>query len=78
MKLGHWKERLTRLSEENVKIQVKHLNSLSLIRDYIINEDWFQDFMVGVDSVETGTIKVLVDGNEAPRNEMKQLPTLMN
>jgi carbonic anhydrase len=61
-------EKLTRLSEENVKTQVKHLHDLLLIRAYHQKggaprvHGWLY-------SVETGHINVLVDGYQTAGNE---------
>jgi len=59
-------EKLAVLTEENVKLQIKHLENLSLIRNMHARgalpriHGWLY-------RVETGTIDVLVDGGAAPR-----------
>jgi carbonic anhydrase len=60
-------EQLTCLSEENVKVQVKHLHSLSLIRKFE-HQGTAPRIHGWLYSVQTGTIKVLVNGNEPPPN----------
>ena len=56
------KEHLYLLSEENVKLQIQHLNGLSLIKN-LHKRGPLPRIHGWIYSVESGKIKVLVDGN---------------
>lgn len=54
-------EKLNRLTEENVKLQIKHLQNLSLIKRH--HQNGSLPYLHGwIYSLETGKIKVIVDG----------------
>lgn len=56
------KEHLDLLAEENVKLQIQHLRGLSLIRN-LHKRGPLPRIHGWIYSVESGQIKVLVDGN---------------
>lgn len=60
-------QRLNLLSEENVRLQIKHLKNLSLIKNMHIKGD-LPRIHGWIYAMESGQIKVLVDGREANRS----------
>jgi carbonic anhydrase len=59
-------ERLNLLSEENVRLQIKHLKSLSLIKNMHSKGD-LPRIHGWIYAMESGELKVLVDGRKAVR-----------
>lgn len=61
-------EKLDLLAEENVKLQIKHLKNISLIKN--LHKEGAVPYIHGwVYSVETGKIKILIDGREGQGSE---------
>jgi carbonic anhydrase len=57
-------QRLNLLSEENVRLQIKHLNNLSLIKN-MHNKGDLPRIHGWIYEIESGRLKVLVDGRKA-------------